>query len=147
MDAVGTSDLSTIMEAETSGISKHLPSLDESSVQTFRSTDSRISANTVLQCLPTQDLDAQDTSVLDLSTENISKEVLAALSANERQEGWLTGVVVEDADSPSSNGMVVDSNTTFNLSALDSDLAALLRPHRAKDRESALQAAIDVLSP
>ncbi|KAI0338677.1 hypothetical protein BDW22DRAFT_1362775 [Trametopsis cervina] len=135
------SDLSTILEADTSGISKHLSDLDD-----LNDRRSQVSPKTMVSPpLSRSGSNIQDTSVLDLSTSNIGNEVLAALSASGRQnQGWLTGVVV-DADTPMGEG--ADPDGSFDLGALDRDLAAILRPSRFADSEPALLVGIGAISP
>ena len=84
--------MSTILEAETSGISRHLPDLDDSkelaSSRAGRSPHPSVSRG--------PESTTQDVSALDLSTSSLNKEVLAALSESGPREGWIDGVVVED---------------------------------------------------
>ena len=74
-----STELSTILESDLSGLSKHLPALDES-----RTSD--ISGNgdlTTPEALPPSpainELVAPDASVLDLSTSQLKEEVMHAL--------------------------------------------------------------------
>jgi hypothetical protein len=135
-----STELSTILESDLSGLSKHLTALDD-----FRSSDvsgNRHSKNPeVLPPSPEiNEVVAPDTSMLDLSTSQLKEEVMHALKEKTSTNGWLTGVVVEDAaDSrPSSrNGQEerenyadVEPEESFHLDALDPDLAALLSPNR-----------------
>ncbi|KAI0691815.1 hypothetical protein BC835DRAFT_100010 [Cytidiella melzeri] len=124
------SDLSTILEADTSGISKHPPS-----PKSLQHTHSCVSLKTVATRPSNPNI--QDTSALDLSTTDIGKEVLAALSATgQKDHGWLNGAIVEDVESPAGDGIIADPDASFNLGALDHDLATLLKSNRPKDIES-----------
>ncbi|KAI9060375.1 hypothetical protein FKP32DRAFT_1595454 [Trametes sanguinea] len=162
--ALGATELSTILESETSGISKHLPSLDTS--HTSHADDERDSAHTSpsgflpleLQHLrlPSHDTrhgsrsPSTDTSPLDLSTSKLTSEVLAAMSASPTKQDWLDGVVVDDANfdaAISREQTPQHSDTSFNLNALDPDLAALLSPNKMTDSEPALLVAIDAIPP
>lgn len=136
----GVSDLSTILEAETSGISRHLPDLDDSKdASSWRAGRSpRPSPSPKIEDGVS---DIQDTSALNLSTSELNKEVLAALSQSGPRGGWTSGVVVDD------EGGAVDANVTFNLGSVDPDLAALLSPNHMKATEPALLVAINALSP
>lgn len=142
--AVGTSDLSTILESETSGISKHVPNLDDSQ-------DSHFEAATDFVCLVTNGShpryspplqpesqgstpaahDSPTTSLLDLSTSHLTSEVLEALSETKHRNGWLHTVVVDDTgDNPGEHKVAatsdIDPDSSFNLKTLDDDLAAVL---------------------
>ncbi|KAI0799611.1 hypothetical protein BC629DRAFT_1438685 [Irpex lacteus] len=120
---VHPSDLSTIMEADTSGISKHLPDLDTSQDTYVRRSPKSVASRPSYS-------DQQDTSVLDLSTTDVGREVLAALSASgQRREGWLNGVVVEDVETLQ-EAEPTKQDPSFNFSALDEDLADLLKYKR-----------------
>ncbi|KAI0085513.1 hypothetical protein BDY19DRAFT_996649 [Irpex rosettiformis] len=138
-----SSDLSTIIEAETSRISSHLPSLDD-----LQGARRRVSPSTLASRPSSSDM--QDSSFLDLSTTNVRKEVLAALSASDQKhEGWLNGVVVEDVEPPTNetHETPTDSSVTFNLSALDKDLADLLKSKRPAHIQAAALAGINAASP
>lgn len=138
----GISELSTILEAETSGISKHLPDLDDTDV-IFPSRASR-SPNPSAKSLGKSALSVQDTSVLELSTSDLKDEVLAALSKSGPKDGWSNGAVIEDAaDLPDDERY---ANMTFGLGTVDPDLAALLSPHQLKT-EPTLLVATGAVSP
>lgn len=138
----GISDLSTILEAENSGISRHLPDLDDSkdcaSARTAKSPNASRGFNN----------STQDVSALDLSTSSLHQEVLAALSQSGPRAGWIDGVVVEDvADSRAPSATEgAHPDVSFNLASVDPDLAALLSPHHIKGTEPALLVAIDAVS-
>lgn len=82
---------------------------------------------------------------------NVSNEVLAALNASGLKDGWLNGVIVEDADFPPTNVPPAergnDGRGSFDLEALDPDLAALLSPNHIQGAEFGLLPAADILSP
>lgn len=95
-------DLSTIIEAESSGISKHIPYIDETT-----SPDDRTSSPGSPFCLDRHvkdqlpSPDSRDASVLDLSTSKLNAEVMDALTEKDaiRASEWLRaadGIVVED---------------------------------------------------
>ena len=143
-----SSELSTILESDLSGLSKHIPALDESQITTDLSGN-RFSLNPEASPpSPGTDDDeivAPDTSVLDLSTSQLKEEVMHALKEKTSTNGWLTGVVVEDvADSrpASRNGqeahegyVEVEPEESLHLDALDPDLAALLSPNRVRGKQ------------
>ncbi|KAH9954697.1 hypothetical protein BC827DRAFT_1241306 [Russula dissimulans] len=143
-----STELSTILESDLSGLSKHLPSLDE-----FRTSDvSGSGHSTKPEALPPSpeidELVAPDASVLDLSTSQLKEEVMHALKEKTSTNGWLAGVVVEDAaDSrpPSRNdreGLQVDVGEEpedFHLDALDPDLVALLSANRIRGKHPIFQ--------
>ncbi|OJA21686.1 hypothetical protein AZE42_08658 [Rhizopogon vesiculosus] len=168
-------DLSTILEADNSGISKHIPSPSPSppptSPQTFfpsqdtflpkmffpppsqgTSVSSKDSPKNTFSPSTTYSQTSCDpspsTSNLDLSLSKLSAELYDALSPT-TADGWLSAVVVEDADLPSrplpdggsdnkdtSTGLpeASDPDATFDFSALDPDLAELLSPHHSKGK-------------
>lgn len=172
---LGVSDLSTILESETSGLSKHLPALEDS--RDLSRPPTSIDAHDVLppshhSYNPNQSFtphnnhdqeqgwqrppSPQDTSALDLSTSKVTSEVLAALAGSTaRQEGWLHGVVVDDVDEDplrTSKPKPEDTcNTSFSLGPLDPDLAALLSPnrinHSTPGEEPSTLVVMDTLSP
>ncbi|KAH8093119.1 hypothetical protein BXZ70DRAFT_440582 [Cristinia sonorae] len=162
---IGVSDLSTILESETSGISKHAPNLDDSSERHTNSSprqneerklrpdtlDIRLSRPSEQQLLvppgkrerlPSPD--SRDTSALDLSTSKVSNEVLEAL-VNDHQQGWSHGIVIDEADGHGMDGLD-DPNASFNMTSLDPDLAALLSPNNLKSPDHGLLRSIDTLS-
>ncbi|KAG6844775.1 hypothetical protein H0H87_003893 [Tephrocybe sp. NHM501043] len=113
-----SADLSIILEADTSGISKHIPSTDEpSQASSPMSPDS-----------PTPDMDI-NTSELDLSTTHLQSQVLEAMrseNSNAPQQWMLAdkAVIIDDGEEE------IDQSS-FNLNALDKDLADILRsPYR-----------------
>ncbi|KAH9177210.1 hypothetical protein EDB89DRAFT_1844955 [Lactarius sanguifluus] len=142
-----SSELSTILESDLSGLSKHLPALDESHI-TGLSGNRYLSGSGASPASPGTDDDevvAPDTSVLDLSTSQLNEEVMHALKEKPSTNGWLTGVVVEDlTDSrPASRNRreahegyaEVEPEESLHLDALDPDLAALLSPNRVRGRQ------------
>ncbi|KAI0632597.1 hypothetical protein C8Q77DRAFT_828560 [Trametes polyzona] len=161
---LGVTELSTILESETSGISKHLPSLDTSQASHGAESERESEASPngflplELQHLrpPKHDTrhgsrsPSNDTSPLDLSTSKLTSEVLAAMSASPGKQDWFNGIVVDDVTSDgaiSQERTPEDPDASFNLNSLDPDLAALLSPHRMRDTEPALLVAIDALPP
>ncbi|KAJ7225806.1 hypothetical protein GGX14DRAFT_641147 [Mycena pura] len=111
-------ELSTIFEADTSGISKHLPSASPSPSPTSHSPPGLVQDS----------LSADETSALDLSTTHLDLQVMDALKAQESAaaKNWL-----DLGDEPSQLVSGPDpGDITFNFGALDPDLAALLSPNR-----------------
>ncbi|KAI0692251.1 hypothetical protein C8T65DRAFT_745233 [Cerioporus squamosus] len=158
--ALAATELSTILESDTSGISKHLPSLDTSQAESEQDSLHDISP----QAFQPQALHppprntrhgssspSNDTSALDLSTSKLTSEVLAALSETGDRQDWLQGVVVDDvpSDSAISRERTPESpDTSFNMDSLDPDLAALLSPNRVQNSaEPALLVAINAIPP
>ncbi|KAJ7786009.1 hypothetical protein B0H16DRAFT_1876110 [Mycena metata] len=109
-------ELSTIIEADTSGISKHLPSASPSP-----------SPSPTSPFHPS--LAPEETSALDLSTTHLDSQVMDAMKAQDAAaaKAWLT---VEEPNEPDTE------NISFNLGALDPDLAALLSPNRMVPSDS-----------
>ncbi|THH30143.1 hypothetical protein EUX98_g4050 [Antrodiella citrinella] len=154
---IAISDLSTIMESDTSGISKHSPNIEDSGDRRRREdrpqvdshqrhTDARdlsphgfrqsslIPPPTKHDRLPTPTPSSQDTSALDLSTSKVTNEVLEAL-ANDHQQGWSHGIVIDDMDAADAPD---DPDASFNLGSLDPELAALLSPNRIKSLDNGI---------
>ena len=151
-----SSELSTILESDLSGLSKHLPALDVSQISDL-SGNPYLSNPDASPSSPGTDDDevvAPDTSVLDLSTSQLKEEVMHALKEKPSTNGWLTGVVVEDvADSrpASRNGreahegyVEVEPEESLHLDALDPDLAALLSPHRVTGKQPSSLLAVPI---
>ena len=141
-----STELSTIIEADMSGLSKHFPSFDDS----HDIADEQPAPVKPLEVqspdLPlhddhkgSQELDANDTSALDLSTSQLREEVFQALRG---AIGWSTGIVIEDADSHPSDAIArkssgdQDAEVSFHLDTLDPELAALLSPNRLTGSQS-----------
>ncbi|KAJ7071306.1 hypothetical protein C8F01DRAFT_1109958 [Mycena amicta] len=103
-------ELSIIIEADTSGISKHLPSASPS--PTSPSPPS----------LPQLSLSADDTSALDLSTSQLDAQVKDAIMAQSAAAKQWLDIGTEPSLEP--------ADASFNLGALDPELAALLSPNR-----------------
>ncbi|EED84598.1 predicted protein [Postia placenta Mad-698-R] len=148
----GLTDLSTIIEAENSGISKHIPVLDESQEEEVLCKVSRELDMSLLHAnvqKPSR-ASSQESSVLDLSTSRVTNEVLQAMSETGRTEGWLHGVVVDDtgddilSDALLAHNAAGDPDVSFNLSALDPDLAALLSPNRLGGSDPTLSSSADI---
>src|SRR5882762_5874356 len=155
-------DLSTIIESETSGISKHLPNLDDerewggstikgSTTPPRPVQSASVGSNDVSMLHPDRSYigaDGGDTSALDLSTSGLTAEVLNAmmvkdvLVANDWLKG-VDGVVVDDvAGSPPKIGGLIGgeqgSHLSFNFGSLDPDLAALLSPHKGDTNDQTM---------
>ncbi|CCM04161.1 uncharacterized protein FIBRA_06323 [Fibroporia radiculosa] len=155
--SAGPTDLSTIIEAENSGISKHIPVLDSS--QEFEPPPEnlhdpslgidamKLHAGSYRRVAPGgfHTPPSHTSSELDLSTSKVTTEVMAAMSKTGPLNGWLDDVVVDvgDEDALTAHGAAGDPNVSFNLGALDPDLAALLSPNRLPGSEPALLMAID----
>ncbi|THG95456.1 hypothetical protein EW026_g6203 [Hermanssonia centrifuga] len=136
---VGISDLSTILEAETSGMSKQFSSAENSrdmsyppSPNTPGTADSRhlMPADLSDRSVARPSRGSNETSALDLSTSMVPTEVLAAMSGPDRADGWVHGVVLDGLAESPGEVTAADPNISFNLDALDPDLAALLSPYR-----------------
>lgn len=132
------------MESETSGISKHIPQLDDTQDQ---NVDEDALDVDVSYLLPPPDLSShsqphspQDTSALELSTSDVRNQVLEALNGSERPDGWLHGVVVDDMDGLNENMLgMEDPDASFGIGSIDSDLAAILSPNRLELTQSNAQ--------
>ncbi|KAI6103949.1 hypothetical protein EDD16DRAFT_291439 [Pisolithus croceorrhizus] len=131
-------DLSTIIEADNSGISKHIPCFDETA-----SPDDRTSSPGSPFCLDKHDKDqflspdSRDASLLDLSTSKLNAEVMDALTEKDAitASEWLRaagGIVVEERADDTVRDMQVpkeDPDATLDFDVLDPNLARLLSPH------------------
>lgn len=138
-------DLSTIIEAENSGISKHIPCLGDTT-HGDRDDGSLASPFNLEQNdksrLPSPI--SRAASVLDLSTSRLAAEVMHALKVEDATTGseWLKGVngiVVEECpDDPDSVSRTPvnaacgdeDLDAALDFGALDPDLAELLSPNK-----------------
>ena len=139
-------DLSTIIEAENSGISKHIPHLGDVT-QADGDDDTPTSPFNLEQIdksrIPSPD--SRAASVFDLSTSKLAAEVMHALKVEDATTGneWLKGVdgvvVEESADDPDATpiapvnaapGDSEDLDAALDFAALDPDLAELLSPNR-----------------
>ncbi|KAF8550118.1 hypothetical protein OG21DRAFT_1514447 [Imleria badia] len=140
-------DLSTIIEAENSGISKHIPHLGDT--MTADGDDDTPTSPFNLERIDKSRIPSPDSraaSVFDLSTSKLAAEVMHALKVEDATTGneWLigvNGVVVEegaedpDPEPPSrAPGNAApgdeDLDTALDFGALDPDLAELLSPNR-----------------
>ncbi|KAH7924115.1 hypothetical protein BV22DRAFT_1120398 [Leucogyrophana mollusca] len=143
--SVGGADLSTILEAENSGISKHIPFLDddrspspESSIASphhpfldgLRSPEPKYALHPFgsregLRSHPSRDgLHPHSNSpdpLLNVSTSRLTAQVIDALKPPPR-------ISLEHIPSDRDH----DPDASFNFDALDPDLAALLSPHRVR---------------
>lgn len=141
-------DLSTIIEAENSGISKHIPCLDDSLL-----SESRPSSPESAFCLDERSKSQHHSpshSALDLSTSRVDAEVMDALMDKDATSAseWLQSVddiVVEEGSedtprpsqgaSPSAGtAEVVDADMKLDFGVLDPDLSQLLSPHRLNSK-------------
>ena len=145
-------DLSTIIEAETSGMSKHLPNLEDSrdirlpaeapSTGPVRRNEQSL-LHTSLSYTKLSGVeppaDPRDTSALDWSTAELTAEVISAMKAKDvsNPRDWIMGVdglVVDDDSGPVVPQLELlqtpETEKSFNFGALDPDLAALLSPNR-----------------
>jgi len=146
-----STELSTILESDLSGLSKHLPALDQSRTSDISGNGYLTNPEGPPPSPGINELGAPDASVLDLSTSQLKEEVMHALKEKPSRNGWLTGVVVEDiADSrpPSRNDgeeeeLQVDlgpePEESFHLDALDPELAALLSPNRMRGKQPSFE--------
>ena len=135
-----STELSTILESDLSGLSRHLPALDDSRISDVSGNGHPIKPEALSPSPEINELVAPDASVLDLSTSQLKEEVMHALKEKPSTNGWLTGVVVEDVpDSrPASwndrKELEFDvgegPEESLHLDALDSDLADLLSSNR-----------------
>jgi hypothetical protein len=142
-------DLSTIIEAENSGISKHIPYLGDAT-HGDGDDDTPTSPFNLEQIgksrLPSPD--SRAASIFDLSTSRLAAEVMDALKVEDATSGseWLTGVngvvVEEGADDPDPFSRTPvnaargdeDLDAALDFDALDPDLAELLSPNRINDK-------------
>src|SRR5258707_6582529 len=136
-----STELSTILESDLSGLSKHIPALEESRISDVSGNGHSINPEALTPSPEINGFVAPDASVLDLSTSQLKEEVMHALKEKQSTNGWLAGVVVEDAaDSrPASRNdrkelefdVGEEPEESLHLDALDSDLAALLSSNRS----------------
>ncbi|KAG6889750.1 hypothetical protein C0992_004268 [Termitomyces sp. T32_za158] len=111
-----SAELSTILEADSSGISKYIHSSKDPSRAPSPDTSAPVhEQNHVI-----------DTSLLELSTSHLEDEVLGAMRSeiSNKRQGWNVAdkAIIIDADAEDSDSL--------NLNALDPDLAAILSPNR-----------------
>lgn len=141
---LAASELSTILEADTSGLSQPLRLDDSREEFNPPFTDNGRTLKTVasgpLLRAPSDGRShdtgrrSRETSPFDLSTSMVSSEVMAALSGSDRSQGWLDSVVVEDVVKPRATEHEVPTpDASLNLSALEPDLAAVLNSHQFGD--------------
>ena len=145
-----STELSTILESDLSGISKHIPALDESQISDVSGNGHSIKPEALCPSPEINALVAPDASVLDLSTSQLKEEVMHALKEKPSTNGWLAGVVVEDAaDSrPMSRNdrkelefdIGEEPEESLHLDALDSDLAALLSSNHSAGKQPLFRA-------
>ncbi|KAF8489871.1 hypothetical protein F5888DRAFT_1869464 [Russula emetica] len=141
-----STELSTILESDLSGSSKHIPALDKSQISDVSGNGHSIKPEVLCPSPDINELVAPDASVLDLSTSQLKEEVMYALKEKPSTNGWLAGVVVENAtDSrPTSRNdrkelefdIGEEPEESLHLDALDSDLAALLGSNRLAGKQS-----------
>lgn len=137
-------DLSTIIEAENSGISKHIPCIgngtpgDDDDTPTSPFNLEQIDKSRNLFPSP----ESREASIFDLSTSKLATEVMDALKVEDftTASEWLKGVngiVVEgdldEHDPPLTTPVSArseDPDAALDFDALDPDLAQLLSPNR-----------------
>ncbi|OCH86246.1 hypothetical protein OBBRIDRAFT_838312 [Obba rivulosa] len=144
--AKGPSDLSTILEAETSGISKHIPSTDVSQEYSGTGAFGVTPDTPSTPALSFHDVEndhghhsddgpSHDSSALDLSTSELTHEVYQAISESKDRAGWLAGVVMdsmtddvpmEEGDSSQSQ-QIADHDVSLDSETFDEDFASMLR--------------------
>ncbi|KAH7882588.1 hypothetical protein F5I97DRAFT_1906441 [Phlebopus sp. FC_14] len=150
-------DLSTIIEVENSGISRHIACTDDSTHpdETLSPPTSPFELDRIDKRIPSPD--SRNASMLDLSTSKLNAEVMDALMVKDATTAseWLkgvNGVVGEGADDPPNRTRGVQSTSlagkngeqSLDLGALDPDLAELLSPHRVNDKSN-VSSALDGL--
>ncbi|KAI0319408.1 hypothetical protein OF83DRAFT_1170239 [Amylostereum chailletii] len=161
-------ELSTIIESDLSGMSRHLPALSSRAGSEEPDSDRAEDGAAHLSpfsfgfsdFLPSNKSphspDLQDTSLMDLSTSQLADEVTDALKGKTSGEDWFSRVIVQDAadsrpgsaHSPAEDeeepSFTITSaprpvSSFLDLDALDPDLAALLSPNRAQTMHSTLR--------
>ncbi|KAG5647802.1 hypothetical protein DXG03_007724 [Asterophora parasitica] len=124
-----TADLSTILEADTSGLSNHIPSSTDPSRPPSPDASAPSDSSTGLRDASKSSPDT-DTSILDLSTSHLANDVLNAMMQEDSNTAaqWLSA----------NKAVVIDGETdpSFKFDALDPDLAAILSPHRVQPQSS-----------
>ncbi|VDB88473.1 unnamed protein product [Peniophora sp. CBMAI 1063] len=146
-------ELSTILESDMSGFSRHLPAISDNSRDETDgdiSVDELTARHNALGAPPflrsqagnspvsphsmPRTPESRDTSDLDLSTSDLKNEVMNAMKGT--RASWLDPCEVEDATDSAPTSPDQDDPATheaqdsFELDALDPDLAALLSPNR-----------------
>ncbi|KZT05151.1 uncharacterized protein LAESUDRAFT_750811 [Laetiporus sulphureus 93-53] len=150
-------DLSTIIEAENSALSRHIPIVDDShddedvrNILSGRvSPAPGASENRTQTSRNESHASTSQSTALDLSSSDVRTEVLRAMSGKDRTEGWLHGVVVDDAgddlaadEASAAHRTSGEPDVSFNLGELDPDLAAILSPNRFTESAPVAHAAI-----
>ncbi|KZT21743.1 hypothetical protein NEOLEDRAFT_727685 [Neolentinus lepideus HHB14362 ss-1] len=157
---IGT-DLSTILESETSGISRHIPLLDESQDEHQGLPKFSTPADSsMLQGPPSSGRKStgQESDGMDLSTSELRNEVMVAMKQDGAGKHWTNGVIVDDPNdsvplstkpSPGAEQFLRRNESNLDLESLDPDLAALLSPNNYKfaDSDPALLAAVSAIPP
>ncbi|KAH9962015.1 hypothetical protein BGW80DRAFT_1356907 [Lactifluus volemus] len=145
-----STELSTIPESDLSGISRHLSrDSDVSGNRHSKNSEVLPPPSPEINEVSALDTSVLDLSVLDLSTSQLKEEVMHALKEKPSKNGWLTGVVVEDAidslparrnghEEREEDYAQVEPEESFNLGALDPDLAALLSLNRMRGKQTIL---------
>ncbi|EPQ55531.1 hypothetical protein GLOTRDRAFT_138432 [Gloeophyllum trabeum ATCC 11539] len=143
-------DLSTILESETSGISGHIPPLDESQDDPRPFPKFSNPADSSMLRAPSSSgrkSTGQESDGMDLSTSDLRNEVLDALKQDGAAKNWSNGVIVDDPNdsippstrpSPGAEQFLRGKEPSFDLESLDPDLAALLSPNKFAGSEPAL---------
>ncbi|KAI0032002.1 hypothetical protein K488DRAFT_86266 [Vararia minispora EC-137] len=130
-------ELSTILESDLSGMSKHLPASSDTSrdsPETDDGEDATARHGTPFRLdrgfvLPARTPPASDVS-LELSTSDLRNEVMSAMEDAPHRASWLDPCEVEDVPDSRSASAEPEADASFGLDTLDPDLAALLSPHR-----------------
>jgi hypothetical protein len=145
-----STELSTIPESDLSGISRHLSrDSDVSGNRHSKNSEVLPPPSPEINEVSALDTSVLDLSMLDLSTSQLKEEVMHALKEKPSKNGWLTGVVVEDAidslparrnghEEREEDYAQVEPEESFNLGALDPDLAALLSLNRMRGKQTIL---------
>ncbi|PCH42794.1 hypothetical protein WOLCODRAFT_164024 [Wolfiporia cocos MD-104 SS10] len=134
-------ELSVILEADSSRISQHIPTLDSSKIITEednlfydKSTPPRAHSDNWSGPRTPRKSPHAESPVLDLSPNDVTNEVLQALGGRKHTKGWSTETILDDSaadnDALAAHGAAGDPDLSFNLKDLDPDLAAILNPNR-----------------
>ena len=119
-----SAELSTIIEADNSGVSKHITANSSPATTANRNTKSTQEHN-VAHAHSHEDVDA---SAMDLSTTHLADLVRDAIREGDSlKDQWLNAdkaVIIIDGDEHPDM-----ADTTFNIDSVDRDLADLLSPH------------------
>ncbi|TFK50660.1 hypothetical protein OE88DRAFT_1661213 [Heliocybe sulcata] len=136
-------DLSTILEADTSGISRHIPPFDESQDEALSlpKISSPANSSTLRDPRSRPKSAGQENERLDLSLSDLQDEVMDAMKQDGAGEYWTDGVILDDPNdsttfsrkpSPATEHLARGNKLSLDLEGLDPDLAALLSPNKYK---------------